>query len=224
MLDDIGRGHDGWSMTLGVGCPRCPSPVTDDHGTWRCQDHGRITPLWRPATADYESFAEHLRRAGHLPTYLPWPTTPGWHVTDFGCVAAPDQEAKATFATCAGPSDLDGVVELTVVSEEPGVGLGSRCARTVRTDPGAEIGDGPPLAKVRIDGHPISLWPVLTSDSDGDFDRSVFAGEAEGRWLWLVLRPASAALLLKDEWSLVNVADLGPQLIDLPFGGSPQDW
>ena len=52
----------------------------------------------------------------------------------------------------------------------------------------------------------------------------MFAGEAHGRWLWLVLRPASAALLLKDEWVLMDVADLGPELIDLPFGGSPPAW
>jgi Family of unknown function (DUF6758) len=115
-------------------------------------------------------------------------------------------------------------VEVSVVSEEPGVGLGARCAGLLRSDPGAEIGDGPPHAKVRIDGHPISLWSVLTSDVDVAFDRSVFAGEAQGRWLWLVLRPASAALMLKDEWILLNVADLGPELIDLPFGGGPPAW
>jgi hypothetical protein len=94
----------------------------------------------------------------------------------------------------------------------------------VRTDPGAEIGDGPPHAKVRIAGHPISLWSVLTSEADATFDRSVFAGEAHGRWLWLVLRPASAALLLKDEWILLDITDLGPELIDLPFGATPPAW
>lgn len=198
--------------------------MTDEDGTWRCTDHGTITPLWRPAKADYGSFAEHLTRAGSMPTFLPWPLSPGWTVSDFGAVADAGGEGRAVFVTCSGPSELDGVVELTVVSEEPGVGLGSRCAGVIRTDPGAEIGEGPPLAKVRIDGHPISLWPVLTSDTDVAFDRSVFAGEAEGRWLWVVLRPASAALLLKDEWILMNIADLGPELIDLPFGGSPPAW
>ena len=136
----------------------------------------------------------------------------------------PEGDARASFLTCAGPSDPDGVVELTVVSEEPGVGLGTRCAGLVRTDPGAEIGEGPAHAKVRIDGHPIALWSVLTSDADVDFDRSVFAGEALGRWLWLVLRPASAALLLKAEWVLMDIAGLGPELIDLPFGGTPPAW
>jgi hypothetical protein len=198
--------------------------VRQDGGSWFCADHGRITPLWRPAHADYETFAEYLLNARAMPTFLPWPLTPGWHVTDFGCVAEPGGDGRASFITVSGPSELDGVVELTVVTEEPGVGLGSRCAGLARSDPGAEIGDGPPHAKVRINGHPIPLWSVLTSDTDTTFDRSVFAGEAHGRWLWCVLRPASAALLLKDEWIVMNIADLGPELIDLPFGGSPPAW
>ena len=65
---------------------------------------------------------------------------------------------------------------------------------------------------------------MSTWDSDQTFDRSVFVGEAHGRWLWLVLRPASAALLLNDEWILLNVNDLGPELVDLPFGGSLPPW
>jgi hypothetical protein len=205
-------------------CPRCASSVTREAGVWRCRDHGVIKPLWRPEVPDYGAFAEHVRRAGTMPTFAPWPLIPGWWVTDFGCVASPGQDGRASFISCSGPSDLDGVVELTVVSEEPGVGLGARCAGVRRTDPGAEIGDGPPHAKVRIDNRPIPLWTVLTSDTDVSFDRSVFAGEAQGRWLWLVLRPASAALLLKDEWILLNIADLGPALMDLPFGGSPPAW
>lgn len=211
-------------MTLAAGCPRCSSPVTDEEREWRCPDHGTIVPLWRPASADYDSFAEHLCRSAGMPTLMPWPLSPGWSVTDHGVVAGATGPVKATFTTCSGTSDLDGVVELSVISEEPGVGLGARCARITRTDPGSEIGDGPPLAKVRIDGHPISMWPVLTSDTDTTFDRSVFAGEAHGRWLWLVLRPASAALLLKDEWIVCDVAALGPELIDLPFGNSPPAW
>jgi hypothetical protein len=211
-------------MSLGAGCPRCSSPVVEREGGWQCADHGSITPLWRPELADYETFAEHVSRSTGLPALVPWPLPPGWTLTDFGCVGAPGGHARASFVSCCGPSDLDGVVEVTVVSEEPGVGLGARCAGLLRTDPGGEIGDGPPHAKVRIEGHPIPLWSVLTSDVDVVFDRSVFAGEAEGRWLWLVLRPASAALLLKDEWILLNLADLGPELIDLPFGGAPPAW
>lgn len=168
--------------------------------------------------------AEHLGRCGASPTLVPWPLAPGWTITDFGCVAAPDEDARASMLSCSGVNDLDGVVELTVVSEEPGVGLGARCAGTDHTDPGAEIGDGPPHVKVRIDGVALPLWSVSTSMSDPAFDRSVFAGEAHGRWLWLVLRPASAALLLRDEWILADVASLGPELIAVPFGGNPPPW
>ena len=211
-------------MTLAPGCPRCPSSVSDDGGTWRCADHGVIAPLWRPAASEYVSFTEHLTRSAGLPSLMPWPLAPGWALTDFGFVAAEGHDAKAAFVSCAGPSDADGVVELTVVSEEPGVGLGARIAGAPRTDPGADIGEGPPHVKVRIDGHPVSLWAVSTSAADATFDRSVFAGEAHGRWLWLVLRPASAALLLNDEWVLHDLSDLGAELIQVPFGGSPPAW
>ena len=168
--------------------------------------------------------AEHLGHCGASPTLVPWPLAPGWTITDFGCVAAPDEDARASMLSCSGVNDLEGVVELTAVSEEPGVGLGARCAGTDHTDPGAEIGDGPPHVKVRIDGVALPLWSVSTSTSDPTFDRSVFAGEAHGRWLWLVLRPASAALLLRDEWILADVASLGPELIAVPFGGNPPPW
>ena len=174
--------------------------------------------------ASYETLAEHLRCCGDVPTLLPWPLPPGWMITDFGCVCSAGRAARASMLSCSGVTDADGVVELTVVSEEPGVGLGARCAGTDHTDPGAEIGEGPPQAKVRVDGGTFPLWAVSTFDSDPSFDRSVFAGEAQGRWLWLVLRPASAALLLRDEWILADVADLGPELIDVPFGGNPPPW
>ena len=211
-------------VTLAPGCPRCPAPVADERGGWRCQDHGAITPLWRPDAATYDAFAEHIQRADGMPSLMPWPLTPGWVVTDFGFVGVTDREPRAAFVSCAGPSEADGVVELTVVSEEPGVGLGARIAGAPRTDPGADIGEGPPHVKVRIDGHPVALWGVSTSASDTDFDRSVFAGEAHGRWLWMVLRPASAALLLNEEWVLHDLSDLGPELVALPFGGSPPAW
>jgi hypothetical protein len=211
-------------MTLTAGCPRCTSPVTEEESGWRCPDHGAITPLWRPATAGYESLAQHLRNCGGTPTLAPWPLAPGWSITDFGCVTAGGHEARASMLSCSGVTELDGVVELTVVSEEPGVGLGARCAGTDHTDPGAEAGQGPPHARVNIDGVTLPMWSVSTSSTDPAFDRSVFAGEAHGRWLWLVLRPASAALLLRDEWVLADLTGLGPELIDVPFGGSPPPW
>jgi hypothetical protein len=191
---------------------------------WSCRDHGTITPLWRAKTAGYDEFHDYLQASHGMPTWLPWPLQPGWAVSDFGCVAAPGQEASASFVSCTGTTELDGVVEVAVVAEEPGVGLGARCAGVDRTDPGADIGDGPPHVKIHLDGHPAALWALSTSECDSAFDRSVFAGEAHGRWLWLVMRPASAALLLNDEWTLSDVARLGPQLVDLPFSDIPRAW
>jgi len=199
--------------------------VSEEDGVgWSCRDHGDITPLWRAKQVGYDEFHDHLQNAAPIPTWLPWPLPPGWAVNDFGCVTRPGTDARARFISCTGTTDLDGIVELTVVAEEPGVGLGARCAGVDRTDPGADIGEGPAHVKVQLDGHPAALWVLSTSDSDASFDRSVFAGEAHGRWLWMVLRPASAALLLKDDWSLTDVAGLGPQLVDLPFTDVPRAW
>lgn len=211
-------------MTLAAGCPCCTLPVTEGENGWQCPDHGAITPLWRPAVASYEALAEHLGHCGDAPTLVPWPLAAGWTITDFGCVAEDGKEARASMLSCTGITDADGVVELTIVSEEPGVGLGARCAGIDHSDPGAEVGDGPPHARVNIDGVTLPLWSVSTSHSHPTFDRSVFAGEAHGRWLWLILRPASAALLLRDEWALADVTGLGPELIDVPFGGNPPPW
>ena len=182
-----------------------------------------MPPLWRPGLASYDAFAEHLRTAGTFPTYLPWPMSPGWHVTDFGVVGSPG-EVVATVACCAGTSELDGAVDVLIVSEEPGTGLGARCAGTAGPDPGREVGEGAATAHVRIGSHEVALWSVSTSHADPHFDRAVLAGEAEGRWLWVVLRPASALLLLRDDWILLDVSGLGPAVIEMPFGGPPPAW
>jgi hypothetical protein len=217
-------------MKLEPGCPRCPDAVIGTDRGWSCSTHGPIDPLWSAVEPDYYSFADHLVRADPLPTWLPWPLPPGWQVTDFGSVQGAEAaetgggSARAVFVTCTGPSDLDGVVEATVVTEEPGVGLGARCAAVTHTDPGHEVGDGPPSARIRVEAASVPVWPVSTVDRGGTLDRAVLAGEAEGRWLWLVLRPASAALLLPGMGALNDVSRLGPSLMTLPFGSVPRSW
>jgi hypothetical protein len=214
-----------------VGCPRCSAPVAEvGSNTWSCPDHGEVVPLWRPASVTYDGFASHLERAAGFPTYLPWPLGPGWTVTDFAVVAGKDG-ARATLSCVSGTSVLDGPVDVLVVSEEPGTGLGARVAGLGAggeswepVDPGREVGDGSSLVKVRLGTYPVGLWPVSTSGTPGEWDRSVLAGEAEGRWLWLVLRPASAILLLRDDWILRDISASGPQLVTLPFGGPPPPW
>lgn len=210
-------------MVLEASCPRCPVPLAEQGPEHRCAEHGRVEPLWRPRVADYQSFAELLTRYEDLPTYLPWPMSPGWSIADFGCVG--DGSApSATLTTTVGTSDLDGEVSVCVLTEDPGVGVGARCAGAAHVDPGDQVGRGPPAVRVRAGNHPVPLWPVDAGDSGDPLARSVFAGETGGRWLWVVLRPASAALLLRDEWLLADVAGFGPQAVDMPFGGTPPHW
>ena len=210
-------------MALTVGCPRCSSPVAQTDARWVCPDHGEIDPLQRPEEASYDAFVEHLGATARFPTYLPWPLSPGWRVTDFAAVGS-DARSRATMTCVSGTSALDGPVDVLVVNEEPGTGLGARIAGTVHDDPGAEVGEGPPSVRVRIDSQTVPLWPVSTSSASGEWDRSVVAGEAHGRWLWMVLRPASAVLLLADDWILRDISGLGPPLVELPFGGPAPPW
>jgi hypothetical protein len=215
-------------MPLVAGCPRCRAEVEHEGAdAWaRCPLHGRVRPLWAPGDdPSYDEFADHLAAAAGFPTYLPWPMSPGWSVTDFAVVGDPGAGRAWATATCvSGTSELDGPVDAFVVAEEPGTGLGSRCAAMDRSDPGREVGEGQPAARVRIGSQTVPLWVVSTSGSDDRFDRSVFAGEADGRWLWLVLRPASAMLLLRDDWILRDVSGIGPPLVEMPFGGPRPVW
>jgi len=178
--------------------------------------------LRRPEEASYHAFVEALRVARDFPTYLPWPMSPGWWVSDVGVVG--EGPARATVTCSSGTSALDGPVDVCVVTEESGTGLGSRCAGTLALDHGAEIGLGPPSVRVRVLSQAVPLWAVSTAGSDVELDRAVLAGEYDGRWLWVVLRPASAMLLLRDEWMLRDVSGLGPALVELPFGGPRPGW
>ena len=213
-------------MSLVVGCPRCSTPVAqpDPGQPWSCPEHGPIAPLRRPREASYQAFAEHLLASAGFPTYLPWPMSPGWSVTDFALVGEEPGRTRATLTCCSGTSPLDGPVDVVVVTEEAGTGLGARCAGTLHEDPGDEVGDGPPTVKVRVDNQVVPLWPVSTSGLGGELDRSVVAGEALGRWLWIVLRPASAILLLRDDWILRDVSGIGAPLLETPFGGGAPLW
>ena len=208
-------------MSLMASCPRCREVLDRALVGAECPSHGAVPYLWRPTEVTYDDFAEHLRAAGEFPTYLPWPMGPGWSVSDFGVVASTFEHACATLTCVSGTSQLDGPVDAIVVTEEPGTGLGARVAGLPSADPDLP---GRPAVKVRIGSQAVPLWSVTTSHADHEFDRSVFCGEAEGRWLWLVLRPASAMLLLRDDWILRDVSGLGPPLVEMAFGGPRPAW
>lgn len=193
-----------------------------------CPRHGPVQPLWRPVEVGYDDFAHLVGTGDNASVYLPWPLSPGWSIADFGHVGDVG-EVTATFTTTVGSSDLDGPVELTLVSEDPGVGLGARVAGTEGFDPGPKVGRGQHAVRLRAGGRNVPMWIVDRDSDDGDDDEAllehaVFVGEAEGRWLWLVIRPASAALLLREDWLLADVTGFGPEALELPFGGTRPSW
>jgi hypothetical protein len=217
-------------MAMQAECPRCATALAEDDGTWACPMHGPTAPLLRTTSADYDSLVEHLATAGTLPSWAPWPLPAGWAVTGFGAVAT-DHAASATFVTCSGLTETDGSVRLTVVTEEPGVGLGARVAGVVHDDPGAQTADRPVQTRARVGGALVPLWLVPAtgesaagSEQEDPWDRAVLVGESEGRWLWLVTTPASAALGI-DLWgSMEDLGRRGPELVDLAFGRGAGDW
>ncbi|QIK77336.1 hypothetical protein G7071_09450 [Nocardioides piscis] len=179
--------------------------------------------MWRARESTYAAFVAHLEQADGFPTLLPWPLSPGWQISDFGVVARAGRKPQATVTCCSGVSELDGAVDVFVVSEEPGTGLGARVARLDRSYP-SDVAEEPPVARVQVDGREVPLWAVSTSAADGEFDRAVLVGEASGRWLWIVLHPASAMLLMRDDWILRDASGAGAALIEMTFGGTPPRW
>lgn len=217
---------------LTPGCPRCPAPLdaadpgdVPDSGSG-CAGHGTWPTLWRAEESAYDAFVEHLRAARDFPTYLPWPMGPGWVVSDFGVVTEGSGAPVATLTCASGTSELDGPVDALLVAEEAGVGLGARCAGVPGSDPGHAVRGQSPLVKVRIGSTSVPLWAVSThaDRTATELDRTVLAGEAGGRWLWVVLRPASAILLMRDEWILRDVSGGGPLLVEMPFAGPGPVW
>lgn len=214
---------DGRGVGLQPGCSRCAEPLVAGAPDFVCAQHGTVAPVWRPEEPSYDDFGRHLHAASGLPTYLPWPLGTGWRVSDFAVVTMPGGRPLATLAACTGTTDLDGPIDVIVVSEEAGTGLGARCAGLAGADPRLET--GPAAARVRVAGRAVPLWSVSTAEAAPRHEeRSVLVGEASGRWLWLLLQPASALLLLHEEWHLHDVSQMGPTLVDLVFDGPAPRW
>jgi len=150
--------------------------------------------------------------ADRFPLWCPWPLPPGWTVTGIGWVGDERASLTATVTACTGPASLiDGPAEFLFIAEEPGVGLGVRYAGLPGPDPGPLPQYTAPHAKVKIAGHPAPLWAL-----DAPEDRSVYVGEAYGRWLWVVAWPAPAGYQLADDLSLHDLAERVPG--DLVYG------
>lgn len=147
-----------------------------------------------------------------MPIWVPWPLPAGWVVAGIGAAGDDRTGARATVVACSGPAPLGGPADMLFVAEEPGVGLGAGYAGIDGTDPDAKV-DGPPHAKLTAAGHVAPLWPGPSAD-----DRVSFVGEAKGIWLWVVLWPPSASVVVMlDELQLRDMRE-GGAVPDLPFG------
>jgi hypothetical protein len=65
-----------------------------------------------------------------------------------------------------------------------------------------------------VEDRLVPLWAV----SGVSPDRAVYAGEAAGRWLWVVVHPAEAGALMVEPMHLVDARGLGAELTVLPVG------
>ena len=208
------------SRRASAACPRCHRTVQQPSAwssAWRCDWHGEVYPLFpafSPSREGLDGLLQQFRpgTAG-VPVWLPWPLPAGWLVTGFAGAGDERTGVRACAVALSGPNPVGGPADMVVVAEEPGVGLGAALAGLDSVDPGAGFGTAPPVATASFGHHDVSLWAV---DSP---DRATFAGEAEGQWLWLVLWPDTAGMLLVEPLALRDLRDPGQDL-DLPYGAA----
>ncbi len=175
---------------------------------WVCEVHGRVAPYHR-STADALSA---VTATAIVPVWSPLPLLSAWSMTGLGWCGDERTGACATVLAVSGPSPLGGPADLLLVAEEPGVGLGARLAGIDGTDPGASV-DGAPDAKILAAGHPTPLWRAASAG-----DRTAFVGEAGGVWLWAVLWPAAAELILLEHVELHDLRHDAHASLLLPVG------
>jgi len=138
----------------------------------------------------------HVAARAGVPIWLPLPPPRGWCLTGVGWAGDERSGAVASAVALSGPSPLGGPADLVLVAEEPGVGLGASLAGLAGPDPGAPV-HGRPEAKVGTGKHPVALWAA-----GGDARLCAFVGEAEGVWLWALVWPDEAHLLLLERFEL----------------------
>jgi len=205
-------------MTLALSCPRCDSAVREPSvwsSAYHCQRHGDVYPL-RSGLSPSQDGLDGVLRGAEVPVWVPWPLPQGWLVTGFAAAGDERTGTRGCSVALSGPNPIGGPAEMMLVSEEPGVGLGARFAGLDGPDPGIQFAAGPPAAVVEFGHHEFPLWNVDTAD------RAAFAGEVSGSWLWVVLWPQTAGMLMIDAMELRDLRDPGQEL-DLPYGApSPQ--
>jgi hypothetical protein len=172
--------------------------------------HGEIYPL-APARVPTKDGLHALAKQAKVPLWLPWPLPAGWLVTGFTGAGDERTGTCASALALSGPNPLGGPADLLIIAEEPGVGLGAGLAGLPGPDPGDGFATNQPYATVKVANHDAPLWLV---DSDST---AVFVGEVAASWLWIVLWPDTAGVLLVEPLALRDLRD-PEQDLDLPFG------
>jgi len=167
---------------------------------WICPLHGSVHPFSLAPRACVQAL-DQVRSIAAVPLWLPVPMPTGWLVSGVGHAGDERTGARATLLACSGPAPLGGPADLVLVAEDPGVGLGARFAGLPGPDPGPEVTETVPHARVEAAGHPTPLWSLPADDRAG------FVGAAKGLWLWAVLWPADAGLLLLEDLVLHDSRD-----------------
>ncbi|WP_020525936.1 DUF6758 family protein [Catelliglobosispora koreensis] len=218
-------------MGLAVTCPRCGGRVRPpglSSSQWLCHHCGPTVPLHTVRQVNAEVLASVAARAGEdsLPLWCPWPMPAGWMVTGLAWAGDDRGRLSATAIACTGPTPLGtGPADIVLVAEEPGLGFGARIAGIAGPDPGPVLAglmaEKNSHAKIRVAGHPTPLWSV-----DAPGDRSAYAGEAKGRWLYAVTWPAQAGYLLAETPTLHDLGEWLPGEIvfgaPTPFLATPE--
>jgi hypothetical protein len=172
---------------------------------WTCADHGRVHP-WYVGSVE---LVPKVTATSRVPLWAPQLLINGWTVGGLGWCGDERTGATATVLACSGPSPLGGPADMLVISEEPGVGLGAALAGIPGVDPG-HCAEGAPDAKILAANHPTPLWRSQSAE-----DRVAFVGEAGGVWLWAVLWPPAAELVLLEH---VELRDLRRDQLTLGVG------
>ena len=205
-------------------CPRCGGELRAPglwSSAWQCAAHGTVAPYTVLTRAGTDALA-HLLKIAKAPVWMPRGLSSGWVCSGFGYAGDERTGTRATVTSMTGPSPLGGAADLMFIAEEPGVGLGARHAGLAGPDPGEGFDAGPPDAKVEAAGHPTALWSLPTAG-----DRAVFVGEAKGLWLWVLVWPATAGVLMYDSLTADDLRDgyleaelvfgsLSPRLTEVP--------
>jgi hypothetical protein len=205
-------------VTSAPTCPRCLGPLRPPDlwsSQWRCDQHGYVSP-WHEATAAPEEALRQLAGAAAVPVWVAAPMPVHWYVGGVGWAGDDRTGARSVALATAGPSPVGGPADMVLIAETPGAGLGARLAGIPGTDPGHAL-DTQPEAKVEAAGHPTAMWSVRSPP-----DRAAFVGEAGGVWLWLVLWPADAAMLLLENLVLEDLREQ-PALRSRLVFGAPTD-